>query len=713
MMQAAKIHSTYGEDRKDATPREKAVAYRQMTWKLTFKDPEDETKYLKSLKNLFFFPTFSPIIIVFLAFTFSQRAIVLEVQEGDIFLAFSFAVNLANVLVIFVYTSCQMVDFFRFTDKNLVAWSKFILSTRLEDMIIILSSIAQGIYQLSIVSRDLCTGCGTLFEVVDCNEHNERAYPIQQTFFAYVSLVVLPIYFKSINRHIVLLSWGILTIFVIAVFFYGGYQRDGTIVLFIIFFLVSICEFERYKMISFLLSKEALSYEQNKLFLMSEKSKIIERKLNLALVHQILPPKVAEQIIAGKTVVPETFPEVTIFFSDVVGFTTICSAVDPPRVVRMLNDLYTAMDYVTSLFPLYKVETIGDAYMLVGGLPSRDKDHALHIANFALLVQRAVQSVKSPVDGSPINIRIGLHSGPVMAGVVGNLMPRYCLFGDTVNTASRMESNGIANRIHCSETTAKLLMNSGLFELSCRGEIDVKGKGRMTTYWLERAVEKNDKANAIAIERTENMVEELLESALQDSQAYVRDEIQEIDTTGVDDIPLIDDEPGDLASPTAGCSTGGSTQRRNSSHRGTRSNSSSNSSITSQSMHGKSRPSIRFGSSLDRNGVVDSSGAKILVVEDVELQRKLMVRKLKSADASWDIVTAVSGEDALQKLKVGWPERGTRERDCLLYSSPARFGDANAKQQLVCRLPSSISMWCLWTKTCPIRMGCTATSWCK
>eukprot|EP00981_Chlorochromonas_danica_P007265 scaffold1623_cov165-Ochromonas_danica.AAC.17 len=572
-----------------------------------------------------------------------------------------------------------------------------------------MSSTAQGVYQLSLISRDLCTGCGTMFSVVDCDTLNEKHFPINQAFFAFVSLLILPIYFKSIQRHVVLLSWLILTLFIIAAYIYGRYKMEGSVVIFIVFFFVSILEFERYKMLSFLLSKEALSYEKNKLFLMSEKSKIIERKLHLALVHQILPPKVAEQIIAGKSVVPEKFEEVTIFFSDVVGFTNICAQVEPDKVVRMLNDLYTVMDYCTSLFPLYKVETIGDAYMLVGGLPTKDPDHASHIANFALLVQRAVQAVKSPADGSPLQIRIGMHSGSVMAGVVGNLMPRYCLFGDTVNTASRMESNGLPNRIHCSSDTYQLLLKTGMFDMVLRGEIEIKGKGLMRTYWLERAKDENDKANAIAIERMEGMVAELLESGKghedekEDYEEY--EEYEEGEETadlekeaGEHDHPIFqvtqgsqDEEAGrggenrlsmrsisshnnskdgngngnPVSTPSTGTAngTGGDqAQARSSSpprrRTSTRLKSSSSASTTNASTSSpgnlsnaspsKSRPLVRFSQG---DKVINSSGAKILIVEDVETQRKMLKKRLQMADSSWDVAFAVSGEDALQKLR--------------------------------------------------------------
>ena len=157
----------------------------------------------------------------------------------------------------------------------------------------------------------------------------------------------------------------------------------------------------------------------------------------------------------------------------------------------------------------------------MGGLPTRDPKHAQQIADFALLVRSAVQAVKSPADGRSINIRIGMHSGSVMAGVVGNLMPRYCLFGDTVNTASRMESNGEANRIHCSATVANILLASGKYVLTERGEIPIKGKGLMTTFWLDKASDANPHANDLAIAKMEVMVHEILESTFShDDEEY-------------------------------------------------------------------------------------------------------------------------------------------------------------------------------------------------
>uniref|UniRef100_A0A8C5U363 guanylate cyclase n=1 Tax=Malurus cyaneus samueli TaxID=2593467 RepID=A0A8C5U363_9PASS len=210
-----------------------------------------------------------------------------------------------------------------------------------------------------------------------------------------------------------------------------------------------------------------------------------EKKKTEALLYAMLPQHVANQLKEGKRVEAGEFKECTILFSDVVTFTNICAQCEPIQIVLMLNSMYLRFDRLTTVHDVYKVETIGDAYMVVGGVPVPVPTHAERVANFALGMIMAAKGVQNPVSGNPIQIRVGIHTGPVLAGVVGEKMPRYCLFGDTVNIASRMESHGVPSKIHLSSSAYQCLKYKN-FEITERGEIEVKGKGKMHTYFLIR-----------------------------------------------------------------------------------------------------------------------------------------------------------------------------------------------------------------------------------
>ncbi|XP_043849657.1 guanylate cyclase soluble subunit beta-2-like [Dromiciops gliroides] len=229
----------------------------------------------------------------------------------------------------------------------------------------------------------------------------------------------------------------------------------------------------------------------------------IEKKKTETLLYAMLPEHVANQLKEGKKVAAGEFKTCTILFSDVVTFTNICAACEPIQIVNMLNSMYSKFDRLTSVHDVYKVETIGDAYMVVGGVPVPVEDHAQRVANFALGMRISAREVMNPITGEPIQIRVGIHTGPVLAGVVGDKMPRYCLFGDTVNTASRMESHGLPNKVHLSPTAYSALENRG-FEIVERGEIEVKGKGKMTTYFLIQNLQVTENEIMGRTENSEN-----------------------------------------------------------------------------------------------------------------------------------------------------------------------------------------------------------------
>uniref|UniRef100_A0A8C6LKM9 Guanylate cyclase n=1 Tax=Nothobranchius furzeri TaxID=105023 RepID=A0A8C6LKM9_NOTFU len=185
----------------------------------------------------------------------------------------------------------------------------------------------------------------------------------------------------------------------------------------------------------------------------------VERNKTEKLVGQLLPKSVAQALKKGKPVQPEHYSDCTLYFSDIVGFTTISALSEPIEVVDLLNDLYTMFDAIIATHDVYKVETIGDAYMVASGVPNRNGNrHAAEVSNMSLDILHSIGAFKiKHMPEIKVKIRIGLHSGPVVAGVVGLTMPRYCLFGDTVTTASLMESSGLPYRIHISLSTVKVL----------------------------------------------------------------------------------------------------------------------------------------------------------------------------------------------------------------------------------------------------------------
>ena len=219
------------------------------------------------------------------------------------------------------------------------------------------------------------------------------------------------------------------------------------------------------------------------------------------LLHDILPPKVARALLEGRKVEPETFDPVTIFFSDVVNFTKLSGKLPPEMVMSFLDRMYSSFDALARKHGLFKVETIGDAYMCVGGLPEPQSDHTLRVARFAVEAMKAAAAVAvDPNDPSKgtLQIRVGFHTGSVVASVVGSTNPRYCLFGDTVNTASRMESNSQAGRINCSPESqvalAAQIKEQGFrgLRLTSRGRTEVKGKGKMEMFFVDQVAVKDE-----------------------------------------------------------------------------------------------------------------------------------------------------------------------------------------------------------------------------
>jgi class 3 adenylate cyclase/PAS domain-containing protein len=217
-----------------------------------------------------------------------------------------------------------------------------------------------------------------------------------------------------------------------------------------------------------------------------------EQERSERLLLNMLPEKIAKKLKHSRASMADGFEEVSVLFADIVGFTELSSHMSPVQLVGLLNRIFSMFDNLCDQYKLEKIKTIGDAYMVVSGLPEPRVDHAAAIASMALDMQKAISQVKSR-EGIQISMRIGINSGPVIAGVIGTKKFIYDLWGDTVNVASRMESLGAAKAIQVTEETYSRLREQFNFEK--RGLIPVKGKGEMMTYWLVGKVDKVDTLN--------------------------------------------------------------------------------------------------------------------------------------------------------------------------------------------------------------------------
>jgi adenylate cyclase len=207
----------------------------------------------------------------------------------------------------------------------------------------------------------------------------------------------------------------------------------------------------------------------------------LEQVKSEELLLNVLPGPIAKRLKQDEHNIADTFAEVTVMFADIVGFTELSARISPSELVGVLNDIFSAFDHLADKYGLEKIKTIGDAYMVCGGLPVPRVDHAEAIAEMALDMQQEIRRL-SVDHNEAFSIRIGINSGPVIAGVIGLKRFIYDLWGDTVNIASRMESHGMTGCIQMTAASYELLRDKYYFEK--RGTIHVKGKGYMTTYLL-------------------------------------------------------------------------------------------------------------------------------------------------------------------------------------------------------------------------------------
>ncbi len=284
-------------------------------------------------------------------------------------------------------------------------------------------------------------------------------YPKTEKFYQYViislsaaTFIFFEIYFYYPNQPLLTIPDSLLVLFEISF--------DLGILLFVIGFSQSI----------------ASHYEQAEYLL------ALEKQYSDTLLHNILPKSIVKRLKKDPIIIADRFDATTILFADIVGFTKLSEKTPPADLVNLLNQMFSIFDELTERYGLEKIKTMGDAYMVAGGLPVASTSHAQAIADLALEMRSKLKQFNL-TEHQDFNIRIGIHTGTVIAGVIGIKKFVYDIWGDTVNVASRMESHGIPGQIQVSEATYQVLKDQ--YDFAERGVIEVKGKGEMRVYLLQ------------------------------------------------------------------------------------------------------------------------------------------------------------------------------------------------------------------------------------
>lgn len=233
--------------------------------------------------------------------------------------------------------------------------------------------------------------------------------------------------------------------------------------------------------------KRLRDLERLRLLQLQAEKELVEREREKSdrLLLNILPSAIAGRLKGGEKSIANGHATVSVMFADLCGFTALSRKTTPADLVSMLNQIFTAFDLIVEKHGVEKIKTIGDCYMLVGGIPLQRDDHAAVVAECALEMIDALAGINR-ANGTDLHMRVGIHSGPVVAGVIGKIKFTYDLWGDTVNVASRMESSGQPGRVHISEQTEAQLR--GQFALEDRGFVECKGLGAVKTFFLNSLI---------------------------------------------------------------------------------------------------------------------------------------------------------------------------------------------------------------------------------